>query len=313
MQQLSRHEASRPRRIANIASVPHRSPFRYPGGKTWLIPEIRQWLRSQSVQPRRLIEPFAGGAIVGLTAAFENLVQNVVLVELDPGVASVWKAILGQDGSWLANQILDFELTAKAVNEVLKSKPGNVKEQAFHTILRNRTSHGGIMAPGSGTINQGENGRGISSRWYPETLAKRICDIVNLKDRIEILEQDGTKIIQSHLEDQQTVFFIDPPYTVAGKRAGRRLYTFHEVDHDELFSLCQLISGDFLMTYDNTEEVHRMAHRYGFDMEAISMKNTHHAELSELLIGRDLSWFRNGLTIDLFNQDCLMLASNARS
>jgi hypothetical protein len=30
----------------NVASVPQRSPFRYPGGKTWLIPYIRSWLAS---------------------------------------------------------------------------------------------------------------------------------------------------------------------------------------------------------------------------------------------------------------------------
>ena len=25
----------------NVASVPQRSPFRYPGGKTWLVPQVR--------------------------------------------------------------------------------------------------------------------------------------------------------------------------------------------------------------------------------------------------------------------------------
>lgn len=25
-------------RVVNVASVPQRSPFRYPGGKTWLVP-----------------------------------------------------------------------------------------------------------------------------------------------------------------------------------------------------------------------------------------------------------------------------------
>jgi len=30
--------------IVNVASVPQRSPFRYPGGKTWLVPLVRQWL-----------------------------------------------------------------------------------------------------------------------------------------------------------------------------------------------------------------------------------------------------------------------------
>ena len=28
--------------IVNVASVPQRSPFRYPGGKTWLIPIARK-------------------------------------------------------------------------------------------------------------------------------------------------------------------------------------------------------------------------------------------------------------------------------
>ena len=31
----------------NVASVPQRSPFRYPGGKTWLVPHIRRWLGSR--------------------------------------------------------------------------------------------------------------------------------------------------------------------------------------------------------------------------------------------------------------------------
>ena len=35
----------------NVASAPQRSPFRYPGGKTWLIPYIRQWLTSKPTAP----------------------------------------------------------------------------------------------------------------------------------------------------------------------------------------------------------------------------------------------------------------------
>jgi DNA adenine methylase len=31
-----------PNKIVNVASVPQRSPFRYPGGKTWLVPIVRQ-------------------------------------------------------------------------------------------------------------------------------------------------------------------------------------------------------------------------------------------------------------------------------
>ena len=75
--------------VVNVASVPQRSPFRYPGGKTWLVPRIRSWFRSMKQKPKLLVEPFAGGGIVGLTVAFEQLAPKVLLVELDEDVASV--------------------------------------------------------------------------------------------------------------------------------------------------------------------------------------------------------------------------------
>src|SRR5687768_13627214 len=47
--------------ITNVASVPQRSPFRYPGGKTWLVPLVRHWLGTLDRKPSLLVEPFAGG------------------------------------------------------------------------------------------------------------------------------------------------------------------------------------------------------------------------------------------------------------
>src|SRR5712671_1893942 len=99
----------------NVASVPQRSPFRYPGGKTWLVPYIRDWLKSKNVPPARLIEPFAGGAIVSLTAAFERLARHVIFAEMDEGVAAVWRIVLNGQAEWLAKQILNFEVTLETV------------------------------------------------------------------------------------------------------------------------------------------------------------------------------------------------------
>lgn len=66
-------------RIVNVASVKHRSPFRYPGGKTWLVPRVRRWLLSLPKRPSEFFEPFAGGAIVALTVAAERLADHVTL------------------------------------------------------------------------------------------------------------------------------------------------------------------------------------------------------------------------------------------
>src|SRR3954447_20313879 len=95
--------------VVNIGAVTLRSPFRYPGGKTWLVPRIRQWLKSLKPAPRELAEPFAGGAIVSLSALFENLVSKIVLVEKDIDVGAVWKVMLNGAGKRLANEIASFD------------------------------------------------------------------------------------------------------------------------------------------------------------------------------------------------------------
>lgn len=289
--QYSLFDNSQREAIVNVASVPQRSPFRYPGGKTWLVPSIRKWIGSLPQKPCELIEPFAGGGIVSLTAAFESLTQKVSMVELDTEVAAVWQTILNGQGEWLAEKIVNFSLTPEAVRAELASEPVGVRDRAFKTILRNRVNHGGILAPGSGMLKHGENGKGLTSRWYPTTLKKRIMDIQTVKNRIEIVQGDGLEALRTNAHRTDAVFFIDPPYTAAGKKAGSRLYTHNELDHEELFSVAASLQSDFLMTYDNAEGVVALARRHSFAVKAISMKNTHHAEMSELLIGRNLDWY----------------------
>ena len=278
--------------VVNVASVPMRSPFRYPGGKTWLVPRVREWLGSLPKRPREFFEPFAGGGIVSLTVGFEGFADHVTMVELDSQIAAVWRTIFSGEGEWLANRIVEFEPTRESVQAELAKTNLSLKEQAFVTILKNRTYHGGILAEGSSMIKYGENGRGIKSRWYAETLRKRILDISAVRERFTFIHGDGLEILRQNISRPDAVFFIDPPYTAGGKRAGRRLYTHCELDHEELFRIASILAGDFLMTYDDAQELHRMAAKYGFDTESISMKNTHHAKMTELLIGRCLDWVR---------------------
>src|SRR5882724_12489076 len=110
-------------REINVASVPHRSPFRYPGGKTWLVPYARLWLGRRRKKVKELIEPFAGGATIGLTAAFEGMAERVTLVELDSDVSAVWQTILGSEGERLAHKILNFTPTHSSVSALLANEP----------------------------------------------------------------------------------------------------------------------------------------------------------------------------------------------
>ncbi|ODS23026.1 DNA methyltransferase [Candidatus Endobugula sertula] len=280
-------------KVVNVASVPQRSPFRYPGGKTWFVPRLREWLKSQDMKPRILIEPFAGGGIVSLTSVYERLVESALMIELDEDVAAVWEAVTTGNANWLANRILNFEMNHENASKEIVKPTKSIRERAFKTILKNRCNHGGILASGSGFLKKGEAGKGVLSRWYPETLAKRIREIDLHRNRLEFRKEDALFVIEEYMNDPDVVFFIDPPYTAGGKKAGKRLYNYFEVDHEHLFQLCSELEGDFIMTYDNAPEVLALAKKYGFQAKPIPMKNTHHAKLTELVIGRDLGWMLN--------------------
>lgn len=272
--------------IVNVASVPQRSPFRYAGGKTWLIPRIRQWLHHHGGSDKELVEPFAGGGIVSLTAVMENLVDRATMVEKDEGVASVWEVILNGGATWLANQIVLFQLTPESAREAIGKANDSLESLAFATIIKNRVNRGGILADGASFIKNGENGKGITSRWYPETLKKRILEIDKVKHRIQFIKGDAIGVCEKNADRKNLIYFIDPPYI----KAGKRLYRHSHIDHVHLFHLAHRLQGDFVMTYDDSEDVMRMANHSDFETQLISMKNTHHAKKTELIIGRNLDW-----------------------
>jgi DNA adenine methylase len=218
------------------------------------------------------------------------LVERVVMAELDDAVAAVWQAVVDGDAAWLADRVLHFQISREAVLEELQQTPGTTRQQAFQTILKNRTLHGGILAEGASFIRHGENGKGIGSRWYPETLATRLLNLNQVAARIDFRHGDGLQVMEEFSQSSDALYFIDPPYTAGGKRAGRRLYTHHLLDHDRLFTVCESLQGNFLITYDEADAVKAMARRHNFQMRLIPMKNTHHATMKELVIGRNLAW-----------------------
>ena len=333
--------ANSPIPAVNVACVPQRSPLRYPGGKTWLIPHIRYWLtgsvgaqpstngaatsradthgRQQQLQgvldakaqtsstactaakPGLLVEPFAGGGIVSLTAVMEGMVERCLLAELDEDVAAFWQAALNR-GASLQSRVRRFQPTRDAVNALASNVPAEVLDRAFRTLVLNRTRRGGILAAGASLSRRGENGKGVASRWYPETTNRRLAEIERHAPRIAFRKTDGLSLLASLASascapsespraggkpPSKVVAFVDPPYTAAGgKRAGSRLYRHYDVDHAKLFGILAHSSIEFLMTYDCAPEIVSLVKEHGFHAVRVAMKNTHHAKLSELVITR---------------------------
>lgn len=242
----------------NVAQVRQLSPFRYPGGKTWLVPEVRTWLMASKVSSAVFVEPFAGGAMAGLSVAAAGLAEHVFLSELDDEVSAVWQTIFHgkpADVKWLCKQIVDFDVNLENVRSILAGSPKSVRGRAFRSIVKNRMQRGGIMAAGAGLVKTGEAGRGLNSRWYPDTLVRRIGALQAMRARITFEQADAFDVVQRYANEANAFFFVDPPYTAGGKKAGARLYTHNEIDHEGLFALMAAVRGAVMLTYNDAPEV----------------------------------------------------------
>ena len=171
----------------------------------------RKWWKSLDRKPELLIEPFAGGGIIGLTAAFEDFADHVILVEKDPDVVAVWKCICSELYTILRNRILRFEVTEQNVRQTLADESQSVEEIAFRTIIKNRRFHGGILAPGASLMKSGENGKGLKSRWYAKTIADRITAIGEIRHRFTVIEGDAIDVVFSHKNNRNAVFLLTHP------------------------------------------------------------------------------------------------------
>ena len=272
--------------LPNVATVPQYSPFRYPGGKSRWYDFVNRWV--SVAQPEVFVEPFAGGAHAGLAVAIDQIGQceRVVLVEVDDNVAAVWKTIIEGDADWLINRIQEFEMSQEAAEEAVQYEESSVRQRAFAMIVHNRVSRGGVTAPGAGWLKKGENGKGLKSRWYPDTLVDRISDIAEASERIEFIHRDGFDVMEEYVSNRDAALFIDPPYP----KAGGRLYDHSDVDHREIFRLASSAEGTVLLTYDNSEEVVDLVEEFDLEAEYLVVSTTHHEEKKELLIGQDVGW-----------------------
>src|SRR6266513_3647337 len=116
------------------------SPFRYPGGKSRLRATIIDWISHLGFRPRHFVEPFAGGASVGLAIAELDLADHVTLVEIDPDVSAVWDVVLHGKAGAFADRISTFRLSRSTAAEVIAREPTDQLMRAFRCLLLNRIS-----------------------------------------------------------------------------------------------------------------------------------------------------------------------------
>jgi DNA adenine methylase len=190
------------------------SPLRYPGGKGRLAGFVAQLISSQPFTPRTYVEPFAGGAGVGLSLLFNEYVEEIVLNDLDEGVAAFWRAAFEHTDE-LEQRVRRCTPTIDEwhrQHDRYTRKKGNDLELGFAAFFLNRTNRSGILdaRPIGGYEQIGK--WGIEARFNSEELADRIRRIGRYASRVTVCQEDGIELTRRYLKDADAFIYADPPY-----------------------------------------------------------------------------------------------------
>jgi hypothetical protein len=109
-----------------------------------------------------------------------------------------------------------------------------------------------------------------------------------LASRIIIHHMDAVECLRKYSHANSSAY-IDAPYPGLGKD----LYHKADVNHAELFQTLATWPGNWFATYNNDALVGALCHQYGFQYEQVKMRNAHHIQKTELIIGRNLDWLKN--------------------
>ena len=232
----------------------HVSPLRYPGGKTKLSPTIAELIEQVwgGAAPPVFVEPFAGGAGLGLKLLSQGVISRLHLNDLDQGVYAFWKSCIHDTDSLfyqIAYSTVTVEEWHKQHHIYMNPQEGySTLELGFATFFLNRTNRSGILTgrPIGGLDQSGKYK--IDCRWNTANLVERIRKVSDMGDCIEVTNYDANNIIGRYHNREDILLFLDPPYVVQGKTLYKNSFTIE--DHTKLSG--SLIASDtsWVLTYD---------------------------------------------------------------
>lgn len=239
------------------------SPLRYPGSKRRLASYVSQALELNERQPQLYIEPFVGGASVGLQLLFDGIVEQVILIDLDPLIANFWKAVFF-DTEWLIDQIETIEISIEKWHAYKALSPKNAREYAQACLFLNRTNFSGILRSEVGPLGGREQKSKykIDCRFPRETLIGRVERIAEHKEKIKGVWMcswfDGIQKIRDmqslgQLPTEDVFYYFDPPFFEKASELYR--YYFENGDHMKLRDFLLTLDDHWILSYDSSDQL----------------------------------------------------------
>ena len=235
------------------------SPLRYPGGKRKLASFVASVCRVHNIDGH-YVEPYAGGAAVGLELLLTDQVKEITINDLDRSVYAFWKSVT-MNPEEICSRIQKTQINVKnwnAAREIQKNKKhANILDLGFSTFFLNRTNYSGILNAGMlGGKNQTGQYR-IDARFNKQNLIERIMRISEQKKHIHVYNMDAMDLVARLSEKQNmqnTLYYFDPPYYAKG--AYLYMNHYRKTDHEDIAKCIQRIRhSKWIVSYDDVLEI----------------------------------------------------------
>ena len=266
------------------------SPLRYPGGKSRLADFISLAIENLEISGCSYIEPFAGGAGVGLSLLLNGHVSHIVINDYDKAIYSFWRAVK-QEPQALIQKIRETPITIDEWNtqrEIFRNARSYSLDLAFATLFLNRTNRSGILNAGPiGGYAQAGKWK-IDVRFDKETLISKILAISKVKDKITVYNKDIISFLKIYADRSNSprFFYFDPPYYNKGQQLYKNFFS-HD-DHKKIRDkIKEKINDPWIITYDDISEISSLYSDYFMRKFDLIHSAANKGKASEIMIFSD--------------------------
>jgi DNA adenine methylase len=203
------------------------------------------------------LEPFAGGASVGLSLLFDEIAEVVHINDIDPGVFSFWTSVLHHTDAF-CHRVEQVPLTVDEWHRqrAVYFESDDPVELGFATFFLNRTNRSGIIATAGVIGGQDQSGRWkIDARFNRTGLVSRIRRIADYRNRIRLHNLDALALLEKVAPGlpPKSLVYLDPPYFVKGKGLYPNFY--ESGDHAALAAAVLQLRPSWIVSYDNVPQI----------------------------------------------------------
>ena len=230
----------------------HKTPLRYPGGKSRACTKMDQYLLKVS-DCKEYREPFLGGGSVAIYITKKYPKLDIWVNDLYEPLYNFWR-VLQDDGNALYETLCDLksrhpepesakELFLKS-KEYLNDESNNDSLQravSFYTI--NKCSFSGLTE--SSSFSKQASDSNFSMRGI-----EKLPGYAKIIENWKITNLSYEQIL---CDDKSTFIYLDPPYEIGSNLYGKKGSMHKGFDHDQFANDCDRFVSNQLISYNSSQ------------------------------------------------------------